>query len=174
MRPHLIKCLEAEKAESFPVKKCRRKLKKIKSTLKVLVSCTCRMPKRSDCTMIECSACRESLHVDICVDVNTRDFDRSTKWLCTSCMCNYYYATFITVFAQYKVSKCFINVFCVGVHSFLPLYKECSSCVSHNPGTVFPLNNNGKISDGGTQFLSLNIMDELLNSVIFYQTGSPQ
>ena len=123
MQPHLIKCLEAEKAESFPVKKCLRKLKKIKSTLKVLVSCTCRMPKRSDCTMIECSACRESLHVDICVDVNTRDFDCSTKWLCISCMCNYY-ATFITVFAQYKVSKCFINVFCVGVHSFLPYIRD--------------------------------------------------
>ena len=45
--------------------------------------------------------------------------------------------------------------FCVGVHSFLPLYKGCSSCVSNNPGTVF----------------SLNIRNSSLNSVIFYQTA---
>ena len=84
MQPHLIKCLAAEKGEPFPVKKCRRKLKKIKSTVKVPVFCTCHMPKRSDCTMIECSACRELFHVDICVDVNTCAFDHITKWLCTS------------------------------------------------------------------------------------------
>ena len=84
MRPHLIRCLETGKGERFPIKKSRRKLKKIKSTVKVPVFCTCRMPKRSDFAMIECSACRESFHVDICVDVNTCAFDRSTKWLCTS------------------------------------------------------------------------------------------
>ena len=85
MRPHLIRCLETGKAEQFPIKKSRRKPKKVKSTVKVPVFCTCRMPKRSDFAMIECSACRESFHVDVCVDVNTWAFDRSTKWLCTSC-----------------------------------------------------------------------------------------
>ena len=81
MRPHL----ETGKAERFAVKKSRRKLKKIKSTVKVPVFYTCHMPERSDCAIIECSACRESFHVDICVDVNTCAFDRSIKWLCTSC-----------------------------------------------------------------------------------------
>ena len=38
--------------------------------------------------------------------------------------------------------------------SLLPLYEGCSSCVSDNPGTVFPL----------------NMRNGLLNSVIFYQT----
>ena len=64
---------------------CQEILKKIKSTVKVPVFCTCCMPNRSDCAMIECSACRESFHVDICVGVNTCTFDRSIKWLCTSC-----------------------------------------------------------------------------------------
>ena len=35
MRPHLIKCLEAGEAESFPVRKSRRMLKKIKATYTV-------------------------------------------------------------------------------------------------------------------------------------------
>ena len=45
--------------------------------------------------------------------------------------------------------------FCVGVHSFSPLYKECSNCVSNKPGTVFSLNNKGKNCVGGTQFFPL-------------------
>ena len=59
-------------------------------------------------------------------------------------MCGY------TVFSLNNKGK-----FCVGVHSFLPYYKGCGSCVSHNPGTVISLNNKGKISAGGTQFFPL-------------------
>ena len=44
--------------------------------------------------------------------------------------------------------------FCVGVHSFFPLYKGCSSCVSNNPGIVF----------------SLNIRDDLPNSVDLFES----
>ena len=85
MRPHMIKCLEAGIAEGFPVRKSRRMLKKIKLTFTVPVFCTCRLPKKSDCTMIKCSDCTEWFHVGICVDVESSALDRGTKLLCTSC-----------------------------------------------------------------------------------------
>ena len=68
-----------------------------------------------------------------------------------------------TVFTLYNKGKFCVGVhsflplykgtFCVGVHSFSPLYKGCNNCVSHNPGTVF----------------SLNIRDELPNSVNLFE-----
>ena len=47
------------------------------------------------------------------------------------------------------------GTFCVEVHSFFPLYKGCSSCVSNNPGTVFSLIIKGKNCVWGTQFFPL-------------------
>ena len=62
------------------------------------------------------------------------------------------------------------GTFCVGVHSFFPSYKGCSSCVSNNPGTVFSLHNKGKNCVWGTQFFPLiYIRDELPNSVDLFE-----
>ena len=84
MRPHLIKCLEAREAESFPVRKSRRMLKKIKATYTVPIYCTCHMPKKSGCKMIECARCKEWYHVGICIDVDSCT-ELCTKWSCPSC-----------------------------------------------------------------------------------------
>ena len=55
----------------------------------------------------------------------------------------------------HSFSPLYKKTFCVEVHSFSLLYKGGGRCVSHNPGTVFSLNNKGKISDWGTQFFPL-------------------
>ena len=84
MRPHLVKCLEAGEAESFPVRKSRRMLKKIKATYTVPIYCICRMPKKSGCKMIECARCKECYHVGICINVDSCT-ELCTKWTCPSC-----------------------------------------------------------------------------------------
>jgi len=48
MRPHLIKCLEA-----------------------VPVYCTCHMPKKTGCKMIECSKCKHWFHMGVGVNVDS-------------------------------------------------------------------------------------------------------
>ena len=85
LRPHLMKCLETGIAEGFPIQKAQRMRRKIKSTYSVPVFCTCRLPEKSGCTMMECSDCKEWFHVGVCVNVDSSTLNYGTTWLCNSC-----------------------------------------------------------------------------------------
>ena len=86
MRPHIIKCLQTGRADTFPIRKFRQK-PKIKCCFTVTLHCTCWMPEMPDCTMIEFSNCKEWFHMDLCVIVNSCALERNVhvQWLCTSC-----------------------------------------------------------------------------------------
>ena len=83
MRPHLLKCLEAQTIEMFPVlRKRRSKARIIRATQKISVHCTCRMPGMKS-KMIQCSLCEEWYHLSSCVIVP--EFSHKATWLCDNC-----------------------------------------------------------------------------------------
>ena len=84
MRRHLLKCLENNLMEEFPVRKEHRNSDKVINHDAVMVHCSCRMPKTKDEDMIACSSCGEVYHKNLCVEV-TAACSLEEKWICTNC-----------------------------------------------------------------------------------------
>ena len=92
IRPHILRCLNANKISEFPttetkIKKCKEKLFDIE------VFCSCRSIWRKqnyrirDKQMVECSECFEWYH-RICENIDDIYFmknNASVKWFCKSC-----------------------------------------------------------------------------------------
>ena len=85
MRSHLLKCLKNGKMSIFPVKKTRRATQKIKRCEDLNVYCTCRMPVTPKSDWIQCVACKEWFHTNICVHVEQVYLKTKAKWLCSLC-----------------------------------------------------------------------------------------
>ena len=69
MRAHMLRCLEAQKIEMFPVfRHCRVKDGMVRAMQRISVHCTCRMPKMNN-KMIKCTLCEEWFHLSTCVTV---------------------------------------------------------------------------------------------------------
>ena len=85
MRAHMLRCLEAQKIEMFPVLRRRRvKDGMVRAMQRISVHCTCRMPKMNN-KMIKCSLCEEWFHLSTCVTVPASTKSRNITWLCDNC-----------------------------------------------------------------------------------------
>ena len=85
MRKHLMHCLEAQYLSTFPIVRKRRRAAKSKLSSTIRLYCSCRMLEIAGRTMIQCCACKEWLHVGICVTVPNEALDTATKWFCNNC-----------------------------------------------------------------------------------------
>ena len=85
MRKHLMHCLEAQYLSTFPIVQKRRRAAKSKLSSTIRLYCSCRMLEIAGRTMIQCCACKEWLHVGICVTVPNEALDSATKWFCNNC-----------------------------------------------------------------------------------------
>ena len=85
MRKHLMYRLEAQYLSTFPIVRKRRRAAKVKLSSTIRLYCSCRMPELAGRTMIQCCACKEWFHVDICVTVPNEALDSATKWFCNNC-----------------------------------------------------------------------------------------
>ena len=113
MRKHLWKCLKSGRMTMFPVKKERRRAKKIKTEEPIPVFCSCRLPEISGAQMIECSQCKTWYHVELCVQVNPKYLTPKTIWFCDKCKCqlfvvilscvSLYYPATVQLFHKAKV-----------------------------------------------------------------------
>ena len=55
IRKHLIHCLETQCLSDFPVQRRRRRGNVVKHSYALYIYCSCRMPERPGCTMVQCS-----------------------------------------------------------------------------------------------------------------------
>jgi len=84
MRKHLWQCFEERKMELFPyIRQRRSKKTMVRSTQKVPVYCTCRMPEMGE-RMVECTTCKQWYHV-ACVNISVSVLDSSASWFCCRC-----------------------------------------------------------------------------------------
>ena len=85
MRQHLYNCLKLGKITMFPAVP-RKIIRHIKSTEKIPVFCSCRLPEMV--SMVECSKCNEWYHTD-CVSVPDVALNNTTvEWFCNQCTCS--------------------------------------------------------------------------------------
>ena len=86
MRNHLLNCLENGKMTMFPIKKVRRTAEKVKKIETIPVYCSCRMPELPNVNCIQCYACKEWFHIDMCVKVDKAFLNKTKlKWYCSLC-----------------------------------------------------------------------------------------
>ena len=85
MRRHLWNCLKNGKMTMFPVKKERRRAKKIKTHDEIPVFCSCRLPEIPGVQMIECTQCKMWYHVELCVTLDPIYLSPKTHWYCNKC-----------------------------------------------------------------------------------------
>ena len=86
MRARMLRCLEAQKIEMFPVFRRRRvKDGMVRAMQRISVHCTCRMPKMNN-KMIKCSLCEEWFHLSTCVTVPASTKSCNITWLCYNCI----------------------------------------------------------------------------------------
>ena len=78
-------CLETQCLSAFPVIWKRRRGDVVKWSTTLQVYCSCRMPEQPECTMVECSQCKEWFHVDTCVTVPPQALGSGEKWFCDLC-----------------------------------------------------------------------------------------
>ena len=86
MPHHFIRCFERGQFTMFPVHRSRCNENRVKPTKIVAVFCSCRMPELSGTEMIQCSRCREWLHINFYVTVDKKvQASEEVPWHCITC-----------------------------------------------------------------------------------------
>jgi len=81
LRPHLLKCIRADKFQPFPrAPEPVKPAKRLGGPLPVQVHCYCRLPGTFG-TMVLCASCRRYYHIK-CMGLTREPTAR--RWLCTS------------------------------------------------------------------------------------------
>ena len=85
MRSHLIQCLESRLMSMFPILGLRRVTRKVKSTDEVDIYWICRIPEFTNSQWIQCSACKEWYHSNVCVKVDEKYLNSKLAYYCFRC-----------------------------------------------------------------------------------------